>query len=290
MLFRIFINLYLNAVILTSMSSWLSSRGLWGLLVGELASLVSGSVGLARLVKAQVGQADCGVGVALFQSHHLLLDLQLELVVDRNWSLSSGLDHGLLHLAERLEVANCAHHLLGQGVDILSLLGQVDVKGLSEHLLEGDSLLEEEIKVGDLDLEIIASLSLFANGSWLVGWQLVKEPLHESRQDVLLDIAQSKLTIFVVLWVLVASGCVQDMLQSDDLYSDSVVDFLGFHLHGKVLSANDLVMLLDIDNWEVYFHHHLSEFRLGGGPMLVGELAVLDSWGVLGSLASFVRS
>ena len=52
-----------------------SSRGLWGLLVGELASLVSGSVGLGRLVKAQVGQADGGVGVALFQSHHLLLDL-----------------------------------------------------------------------------------------------------------------------------------------------------------------------------------------------------------------------
>ena len=189
--------------------------------------------------------------------------------MDRNWSLSSGLDHGLLHLAERLEVTDCAHHLLGQGVDVLSLLGQVHVKGLSEHLFEGDSLLEEEIKVGYLNLEIIASLSLFSNGSWFVSWQLVEEPLHKARQDVLLDITQSKLTIFIVLWVLITSGCVQDMLQSDDLYSDSVVNFLSFHLHGKVLSANDLVMLLDIDNWEVNFHHHLSEFRLRCGPVLV---------------------
>lgn len=95
-----------------------------------------------------------------------------------NRGLSSDLDLGFLYLTESLKVTNCAHDLLGEDVDVLRLLGHVDIKRLSEHLLQRDSLLEQEIKVSYLNLEIAASLSNLSNGSRLVCRQLVEKSLH----------------------------------------------------------------------------------------------------------------
>ena len=84
------------------------------------------SISLTGLIEAKVGKTNLLVWIRLLQSHHLLLDLELELIMNSNRGLSSGLDLGLLHLAESLKVTDGAHHLLGESVDVLSLLGHVD--------------------------------------------------------------------------------------------------------------------------------------------------------------------
>lgn len=45
------------------------------------------------------------------------------------------------------------------------------------------------------------------------------------------------------------------MLQGDDLNSKGIMDFLCLHLNGQIFSTYDLVMLLNINYWEVNFHH-----------------------------------
>ena len=139
------------------------------------------------MIEAKVGKTDLLVWIRLLQSHHLLLNLELELIMNRNRGFSSLLDLGLLHLAECLKVTDGAHDLFGEGVDVLSLLGHVNRKRLCEDLLEGDSLLEQEVEVRHLDLEITGSLSLFTDGSGLVSWQLVEESLHQTGHDVFLN-------------------------------------------------------------------------------------------------------
>jgi len=148
------------------------------LLVLDSPLLASGSVSLAWVVKTKVRQINILIWIGLLQSHHLLLNLKLELIMNSNRGLSSGLDLGFLYLTESLKVANCAHDLLGEDVDVLRLLSHVDIKRLSEHLLQRDSLLEQEVKVSYLNLEIAASLSLLSDGSRLVCWQLIEKSLH----------------------------------------------------------------------------------------------------------------
>ena len=164
-----------------------SSRGLWRLLVGELVPLAARIVSLAWLVKTKVGQTNLGVWILLLQSHHLLLNLKLELIMDRNRGLSSGFNLGLFNLTERFKVTNSAHDLLGKCINVLRLLCHVNVERLGEHLFEGDSLLEQKIEVCNLDLKIIASLSLFSDGARFVSRQLVEQSLHQTRQDVFLN-------------------------------------------------------------------------------------------------------
>lgn len=79
------------------------------------------------------------------------------------------------------------------------------------------------------------------------------------------------------------------MLQGDDLNCESIVDLLGLHLDGKVLSSNDLVMLLNVNDWEVNSLHDIGKLRFRGGPMLVGQFTIFDFRGGLGSLASSVE-
>ena len=155
------------------------------MLIRELS--LARSIGLTGLIEAKVGKTDLLVWIRLLQSHHLLLNLELELIMNRNRGLSSLLDLGLFHLAESLKVADGAHHLFGEGVDVLGLFGHVNGKRLSEDLLKGDSLLEQEVEVCHLDLEITGSLSLFTDGSWLVGRELVEESLHQTGHDVFLN-------------------------------------------------------------------------------------------------------
>jgi hypothetical protein len=81
-------------------------------------------------------------------------------------------------------------------------------------------------------LEIHASLSLLADGSRLVSRQLVEKSLHQARQNVLLHCGKAKMIIFFVLWIIILSDSVQNVLQSDDLNGDGVVDLLRFHLDG----------------------------------------------------------
>jgi len=107
--------------------------------------------------------------------------------MDSHRCLSSSFDLRFLHLTESLEVANGAHYLLGKGVDILGLLSQVNIERLRKYLFERDSLLEQQVKISHLHLEIIASLSLFSDCSWLVSWQLVEKSLHQTRQNIFLD-------------------------------------------------------------------------------------------------------
>jgi hypothetical protein len=56
-----------------------------------------------------------------------------------------------------------------------------------------------------------------------------------------------------------ARNGIKNMLEGDDLDSNRVVDFFSLHLDGKVFSTHDLIMLLDIYNWEVNFLHDLSK-------------------------------
>ena len=49
------------------------------------------------------------------------------------------------------------------------------------------------------------------------------------------------------------------MLQGDDLNCDGIVDLLGLHLDGKVLSSNDLVVLLNVNDWEVNSLHDIGK-------------------------------
>lgn len=107
--------------------------------------------------------------------------------MNSNRGLSSNLDLGFFYLTECLKVTNSAHNLLSESINVLSLLAHVNIKGLSEHLLQRDSLLEQEVEVSYLHLEIIASLSLFSNCSRLVCWKLVEKSLHQTRKDIFLN-------------------------------------------------------------------------------------------------------
>lgn len=59
--------------------------------------------------------------------------------------------------------------------------------------------------------------------------------------------------------VVVSASGVKNMLEGDNFDRNRVVDFFRLHFDGKVLSAYNLVMLLDVNYWEVHFLHDLSE-------------------------------
>ena len=100
-----------------------------------------------------------------------------------DWSSPSLGEVCLLDLTVCLVVTNGVHDPLGDAINVGGSLAHVDVKGALENRLHTDSLLEQQEKVGNLHLEIVASDSLLAESSGLICWELSKESFHQTSDD-----------------------------------------------------------------------------------------------------------
>ena len=261
-----------------------SSRRLWRLFISRVwSSLWRRKVFLIR--KTKVWETDLSIWVGLLQSHHLLVNLLLELIVHSHWSLSSYLDLWLFNLTESFEITNGWHNLFCKNIDVLCLLGLVDIKGWLEHSLQTNSLLEQKIKICYLNLEIVCSLSFLTDSSWLVCRELFEESLHQTSDDILLSFSKSHWGIeLFALWVFICSTHVQHVLESDELNCYGVMKFFSLHLDCEVLPSNNLIVLLDIDDWEVDRSHNLSKFRFTGCPMFICQFSILNLWSLVENL------
>jgi len=79
----------------------------------------------------------------------------------------------------------------------------------------------------------------------------------------------------------IESKKVKHLLQSDQFNSKRIVDLLCFLLDGVILSSNLLIVLLAIDDREVYALHNDSKLGLTSSEVLVSQLTILDSLGTV---------
>ena len=167
-------------------------------------------------------------------------------------------------------VKDRVHDFFGHCSDIRKLLFLTDIKRLHENPFDTNSLFKHQIKIRNLELEILSYFGL----ARLLSWDLVKESFHQPTNNHSLLLCQN-LVLFTA-WGVIAAKFLKHVLDSHELYKEGIMKFFVLSLDGVILSTVEVIVLGAINDWEVGCVHQLRELGLTGSKMLMSQLAVFD--------------